>query len=129
MHKLFVAVFSLAFLGSISVWAQEQSANQSEETTLDKEADNLNIVSYEERLRLKNSNTKALKLKLKNTRKGEISDIIKNRNLAEKRAARLEERTPEVESVDPTDKEKVRKFLQKDLFIDPYPPFILTQDN
>ena len=73
MHKLFVAVFSLAFLGSISVWAQEQSANQSEETTLDKEADNLNIVSYEERLRLKNSNTKALKLKLKNTRKGEIS--------------------------------------------------------
>ena len=114
MNKVFAATFSLALLGSISVWAQTPS--EKPENT-----NNSNIVSYKERLKLKRSNTEAIDMKLKNLTQGEISDLIKNMNQAETKAARLEGRTPEVESVDPTDKEGVREFLQKDLFLDPYP--------
>ena len=70
------------------------------------------------------SNTKSIDLNLKNSTKGEISDIVKNANLAEKRAARQEGRTPETAvNVDPTNKRAVRKMLQKDLYLDPHPRF------
>lgn len=121
MHKLFVAAFSLALLGSASALAQTQPSNQSGETTLNTNADNSTVVSYEERLKLKRSNTDAIDMKLKNLTKGEIKDLIKNMNQAETKAARLEGRTPDVDAVNPSDKKAVREFLQKDLFLDPYP--------
>lgn len=122
MHKLFIAAaLTFTFLGSTAVWAETQPAAQTEETELDREADNLNIVPYEERLKLKRSSTKAIDMKLKNLTKGEISDIIKNINQTETKNAKLEGRTAEVEAVNPTDKKEVRKFLQKGLFLDPHP--------
>ncbi len=122
MLKLLAVLLPLALFTAPSAFAQ--TTEPSEETALDREADNLNIVSAEERLKLKKSVSKNIDLTLKNSTKGEISDLVKNINLAEKRAARLEGRTPEATAeVDPTDKRAVRRLLQKDLFVDPHPRF------
>lgn len=115
MFKLPAVFLSLFLFAALPVAA---------ETALDREADNLNIVSAEERLKLKRSNTRSIDLNLKNATKGEISDIVKNANQAENRAARQDGRTPETApDVDPTDKRAVRKMLQKDLYLDPHPRF------
>ncbi len=126
MFKLLAVFLSLPLFAAFPAAAQTAAASAAPaETALDREADNLNIVSAEERLKLKRSNTKSLDLNLKNSTKGEISDIIKNANLAEKRAARQEGRTPETAvNVDPADKRAVRKMLQKDLYLDPHPVFM-----
>lgn len=125
MFKLLAVFLSLPLFAALPAAAQTAAASAAPaETALDREADNLNIVSAEERLKLKRSNTKSLDLNLKNSTKGEISDIVKNANLAEKRAARQEGRTPETAvNVDPADKRAVRKMLQKDLYLDPHPRF------
>lgn len=129
MRKIFIAALTFSLLVALTAQAQQNQNEQPSttkketETALDKEADRLNIVPYEKRFELKRQNTKAINMKLKNSRKGEISDLIKNINQMEKRAARLEGRTAETQTVDPRDKESVRKFLQKDLFIYPYPRF------
>ena len=87
MFKLLAVFLSLPLFAALPAAAQTAAASAAPaETALDREADNLNIVSAEERLKLKRSNTKSLDLNLKNSTKGEISDIIKNANLAEKRA-------------------------------------------
>ena len=88
MFKLLAVFLSLPLFAALPAAASAAPA----ETALDREADNLNIVSAEERLKLKRSNTKSIDLNLKNSTKGEISDIVKNANLAEKRAARQEVR-------------------------------------
>ncbi len=127
MFKLLAVFLSLPLFAALPAAAQTAAASAAPaETALDREADNLNIVSAEERLKLKRSNTKSLDLNLKNSTKGEISDIIKNANLAENvgMAARQEGRTPETAvNVDPADKRAVRKMLQKDLYLDPHPRF------
>lgn len=122
MNK-FLAVFLSLLLFAASA-ATAQTTAVSAETALDREAGNLNIVSAEERLKLKRSSTKNIDLNLKNATKGEISDIIKNANQAERRAARQEGRKPEADvSIDPADKKAVRNMLQQDLYLDPHPRF------
>lgn len=121
MHKIFVTALTLLLCSGTFAYAQENApTQQTTESALDKEADNLNIVPYEERLKLKRNNTKIIDMTLKNSTKGEISDIIKNANQAEKRAARKEGRSADTVNVNPSDKKAVRKFLQKDLFVEPY---------
>ena len=125
MFKLLAVFLSLPLFAAFPATAQTAAVSAApSETALDREADNLNIVSAEERLKLKRSSTKSIDLNLKNSTKGEISDIVKNANLAEKRAARQEGRTPETAvNVDPANKRAVRKMLQKDLYLDPPPRF------
>lgn len=125
MFKLLAVFLSLPLFAAFPAAAQTAAVSAApSETALDREADNLNIVSAEERLKLKRSSTKSIDLNLKNSTKGEISDIVKNANLAEKRAARQEGRTPETAvNVDPANKRAVRKMLQKDLYLDPHPRF------
>ena len=120
MFKLLAVFLSLPLFAAFPAVAQTTAVSAApSETALDREADNLNIVSAEERLKLKRSSTKSIDLNLKNSTKGEISDIVKNANLAEKRAARQETAV----NVDPANKRAVRKMLQKDLYLDPHPRF------
>lgn len=78
MFKLLAVFLSLPLFAAFPATAQTAAVSAApSETALDREADNLNIVSAEERLKLKRSSTKSIDLNLKNSTKGEISDIVK----------------------------------------------------
>lgn len=128
MHSKTLAItLSLTLLFAFSVNAQQtlpKTQNKEDvETELDRQANNLNIIPIEERVKIMRNNTKAIDRKLKNLRKGEIKDLIKNINQIEKRSARLEGREAEIEEVNPSDKVAVRKLLQKDFTVEEYPLF------
>ena len=128
MHSKTLAItLSLTLLFAFSVNAQQtppKAQNKEDvETELDRQANNLNIIPIEERVKIMRNNTKAIDRKLKNLRKGEIKDLIKNINQIEKRSARLEGREAEIEEVNPSDKVAVRKLLQKDFTVEEYPLF------
>ena len=125
MFKFFAVFLPLTMFTALPVSAQtNQTTASSAETELDREADNLNIIPATERLKLKRSNTKNIDLNLKNSTKGEITDIIKNANQAKIRAAKQEGRPPaQIPNIDPNNKQAVRKMLQDDLFLEPHPRF------
>ena len=128
MHSKTLAItLSLTLLFAFSVNAQQtlpKTQNKEDvETELDRQANNLNIIPIEERVKIMRNNTKAIDRKLKNLRKGQIKDLIKNINQIEKRSARLEGREAEIEEVNPSDKVAVRKLLQKDFTVEEYPLF------
>lgn len=128
MHSKTLAItLSLTLLFAFSVNAQQtlpKAQNKEDvETELDRQANNLNIIPIEERVKIMRNNTKAIDRKLKNLRKGQIKDLIKNINQIEKRSARLEGRKAEIEEVNPSDKVAVRKLLQKGFTVEEYPLF------
>ncbi len=128
MHSKTLAItLSLTLLFAFSVNAQQtlpKAQNKEDvETELDRQANNLNIIPIEERVKIMRNNTKAIDRKLKNLRKGQIKDLIKNINQIEKRSARLEGREAEIEEVNPSDKVAVRKLLQKGFTVEEYPLF------
>lgn len=128
MHSKTLAItLSLTLLFAFSVNAQQtlpKAQNKEDvETELDRQANNLNIIPIEERVKIMRNNTKAIDRKLKNLRKGQIKDLIKNINQIEKRSARLEGREAEIEDVNPSDKVAVRKLLQKGFTVEEYPLF------
>lgn len=119
MNKILAVFLVLPLFAVSEVYAQQTEAL---ETELDRKADNLNVIPAEVRLGLKREVNQNMNLKLKNSTKGEVSDIVKNINLYEQRSAKVEGRAPaRAVHVDPNNKNAVKKLLQKDLNVDSYP--------
>lgn len=112
MFKALALLLTLPLFWAVSVQAQTIPV----ETELDKMADRLNVIPAEvlvENQRLINKKTD---LKLKNSTKGQISDIVKNKQILDARIAQTKGNdAPKAVNINPDNKKAVRDYLQRDL--------------